>query len=139
MRSHLRALRLDFSWRSRRPALLTTMLAYQAWLMCDAIGRTLWRMFVSHRHLLEWMPADMLSSTRTDFGSFYRRMVRSVVLTLLLAALARRATPATLPDIAVPFLLLWLAAPLVAWRISRTPPAVAKSDLSARASSASCA
>ncbi len=33
--------------------------------------------------------------------------------------------------IAIPFLLLWTAAPLIAWRISRTPPAVAKSDLSA--------
>ncbi|HEU5135696.1 MAG TPA: glucoamylase family protein [Steroidobacteraceae bacterium] len=130
LRSHLRALRLDFSVAFTQTALLTTMLAYQAWLMCDAIGRALWRMFVSHRLLLEWTTADMLSSTRADFGSFYRRMLRSVVLTLLLAAGLAIYSGGPVPNLAMPFLLLWLIAPVVAWRISRTPPAVAKSDLS---------
>ena len=37
----------------------------------------------------------------------------------------------SLPAIAIPFLLLWVAAPAVAWRISQTPPAAAKSELSA--------
>ena len=88
-------------------------------------------MFVSHRHLLEWIPADLLSSSRSDLRSFYRRMARSVVLTLV----ARRRWPCfqrrqTARHSRLPFLLLWLAAPLIAWRISRTPPAVAKSDLS---------
>ncbi|HEU4779381.1 MAG TPA: glucoamylase family protein [Steroidobacteraceae bacterium] len=129
LRSHLRALRLDSGIALAQTALLTSMLAYQAWLMCDAIGRALWRMFVSHRHMLEWTPADMLSNARSDLPSFYRRMAHSVVLTVLLAA-GITLLNGTLPPIAVPFLLLWVTAPLVAWRISRTPPAVAKSDLS---------
>ena len=33
------------------------MLAYQTWLMFDAILRTLTRMFITHRHLLEWVTA----------------------------------------------------------------------------------
>ena len=33
------------------------LLAYQAWLMADAIVRTLFRLFVSHRHMLEWVTA----------------------------------------------------------------------------------
>ena len=111
-------------------ALLTSMLAYQAWLMFDAIGRALWRMFVSHRHMLEWTTADMLSSARSDLPSFYRRMARSVILTVLLAVGLAVSLGGTLPAIAVPFLLMWFTAPLVAWRVSRTPPAVAKSDLS---------
>ena len=64
LRSHLRALRLDFALALAQTALLTSMLAYQAWLMCDAIGRTLWRMFVSHRHLLEWITAPTCSVER---------------------------------------------------------------------------
>ena len=130
LRSHLRALRLDFSVAIVQTAMLTTMLAYQAWLMCDAIARALWRMFVSHRHLLEWTTADMLSSARSDLGSFYRRMAQSIALTVLLGASLAAFSGGAPPTIALPFLALWLAAPLVAWRISRTPPAAAKSDLS---------
>jgi cyclic beta-1,2-glucan synthetase len=82
LRSHLRALRNDLVMALAQIALLTTTLAYQAWLMCDAIGRTLWRIFVSRRHLLEWVPADLLGNMSNTFGGFYSRMFRSVLLTL---------------------------------------------------------
>jgi cyclic beta-1,2-glucan synthetase len=123
-------LRLDFGIALAQTGLLITMLAYQAWLMCDAIGRALWRMFVSHRHMLEWTTADMLSNARSDLPSFYRRMARSVVLTLLIAAGLAALSGGSPPALSLPFLVLWFMAPLVAWRVSRTPPAVAKSDLS---------
>ena len=129
LRSHLRALRLDFGVAIAQTGLLITMLAYQAWLMCDAIGRAMWRMYASHRHLLEWTTADMLSGRRSDLASFYRHMARSVALTLLIAA-GLVIQSGALPLVAMPFLALWFLAPLVAWRVSRTPPAVAKSDLS---------
>ncbi|MEO8018050.1 MAG: glucoamylase family protein [Pseudomonadota bacterium] len=129
LRSHLRALRLDLGVAIAQTGLLVSMLAYQAWLMSDAICRALWRMFVSHRHLLEWVPADLLSSARSDLGSFYRRMARGVVLTPLVAAFVF-FSDGRIPGIAWPFLFLWTIAPLIAWRVSRTPPAVAKSDLS---------
>ena len=38
-------------------ALMVTFLAHQAWLMGDAIVRTFVRMFVTRRHLLEWISA----------------------------------------------------------------------------------
>ena len=108
------------------------MLAYQAWLMCDAIGRTLWRVFVTRRHMLEWMPADLLGNMRNTFGGFYARMFRGVLLALGAGRADHRAGAAAgCPDIALPFLLLWLAAPAIAWRISQTPPAAAKSELTA--------
>ncbi len=132
-RSHLRALRLDIGIALAQTALLTTMLAYQAWLMLDAIIRTLWRLAVSHRNLLEWIPADLLSNARSDFLSFYQRMLRGVALacvSALIVILADGPYPSgSLPPLAVPFLLAWLAAPAVAWRISRTPVAAAKSEL----------
>jgi cyclic beta-1,2-glucan synthetase len=87
-------------------------------------------MFVSHRHMLEWTPADMLSSARSDLPSFYRRMAGSVVLTVLITVGLAAVSGGSLPVIAVPFVFLWFAAPLLAWRVSRTPPAVAKSALS---------
>ena len=131
LRSHFRALRVDIGLAIAQTALLTTMLAYQAWLMLDAIIRTIWRMAVSHRHLLEWIPADLLSSARSDFSSFYGRMLRGVALTAV-ATLLVVLLIGELPAIAVPFVLAWLAAPAVAWKISRVPVAAAKSDLDSK-------
>ncbi len=129
-RSHLRALALDLGLALAQTALLITTLAYHAWLMGDAIVRTLWRMVVSHRHLLEWIPADLLTVSRGDFGSFYVRMGRGVLLTLVIAVAAIVLNDGKLPTIALPFLLAWLAAPWVAWRISRVPPPAARVELS---------
>jgi cyclic beta-1,2-glucan synthetase len=132
-RSHLRALRVDVGLAIAQTALLVTMLSYQAWLMGDAIIRTLWRMTVSKRRLLEWIPADLLSNARSDFFSFYARMWRGVALAVacaLVMLLVDGPHPTgVLPPFAVPFLLAWLAAPAFAWHISRTPVAAAKSEL----------
>ena len=38
-------------------ALAVTMLAHQAWLMIDAVVRSLTRLYVTRRRLLEWVPA----------------------------------------------------------------------------------
>jgi cyclic beta-1,2-glucan synthetase len=121
LRSHLRALRIDFALAIVQTALLTTMLAYQAWLMGDAIVRTLWRMAVTRRRLLEWTPADLLGNMSADPGGFYARMFRSVVLALIAAAIVALANGGVPPAISFPFFALWVLAPLVAWAISRTP------------------
>ena len=48
-RSHLGALGTDFRLALIQSALLVTFLAHQAWLMGDAIGRTLVRLLVTRR------------------------------------------------------------------------------------------
>jgi cyclic beta-1,2-glucan synthetase len=131
LRSHLRALRVDFTLAMAQTALLLVMLAYQAWLMGDAIVRSLWRMTVSKRHLLEWVPADLLGSMRQTFASFYARMGRSVALGLAAFGIAALLTRGDLPPIAYAFCAAWVLAPAFAWRISRTPPHAAKSELDA--------
>ena len=55
--SHLCAFWADLSLASSQTALAATFLADQAWSMADDIGRTLHRLFVSHRYLLEWVTA----------------------------------------------------------------------------------
>ena len=75
--SHTRALGGDAGLAFTLSALTVTFLADQAWLMADAISRTLWRLGVSRRHLLEWTPAaqatigpclDLLGFTRRSDG-----------------------------------------------------------------------
>ena len=81
MRSHLRALSSDFRLALTQSVLLVTFLAHQAWLMGDAIGRTLVRLLVTRRHLLEWVPAAQVTiGPRLDLLAFYRRMAGAVVI-----------------------------------------------------------
>jgi len=120
-RSHLRALGSDLWLAAMQTALLVAFLAHQAWLMTDAIGRTLFRLVVSRRNLLEWVTAAQAQlSSRLGLLGFYRRMSASVII----AALAF-VVVSTLGQgawrIALPFALLWAAAPAIARRISVSP------------------
>ena len=56
-RSHLRAVLSRSLLALSQIGLTITGLAYQAWLMADAIVRTLVRMFVTRKNLLEWVTA----------------------------------------------------------------------------------
>ena len=56
-RSHWRAVGADLKLALLLIAFRITFLAHQAWLMTDAIGRTLQRVLVTHRHMLEWVTA----------------------------------------------------------------------------------
>jgi cyclic beta-1,2-glucan synthetase len=93
----------------------------QAWRMSDAIGRTLLRLFVTHRHLLEWATAAQLTdSPQLDRRGFYRRMAGGTLLGLAMSAITVALAPASWP-LALPFALLWLAAPPLALWSSRSP------------------
>ncbi len=79
--SHLRALGSDLTLAASLSALVVTFLAHQAWLMGDAIVRTLWRLLISRKHLLEWIPAALASSgAPLDISSSYRRMFGALIM-----------------------------------------------------------
>src|SRR5438128_1234383 len=95
------------------------MLTHQAWLMSDAIVRTLVRMYVTHRRLLEWVTAAQAKAgLRLDLRGFCQRMAGGVVLAGVVAAAVAWRRPESLP-VALPLLLLWISAPAVARWISR--------------------
>ena len=56
-RSHFRDVLSDLSLGASQIGLTITFIAYQAWLMTDAILRTLVRLFFTHRNLLQWVTA----------------------------------------------------------------------------------
>jgi len=127
-RSHLRAVGHDVSVALSQTLLAIAMLAHQAWLMVDAILHTLGRLYVTKRNLLEWVTA-----AQAGYGAdlrlrvFYWHLRWSVFLSagagLLLVALKPKAWM-----VAMPFVILWMLSPLLAWRIS-APPKVAKSQV----------
>jgi cyclic beta-1,2-glucan synthetase len=123
-RTHIRAVGADLKLAVSQIALHVTFLAHQAWLMGDAIARTLFRLFVSHRMLLEWVTAAQAKvGPRLDMGGFYRQMAGGVGLAVLAAVLLAWAKPGSWP-VAAPYLILWLLSPAIA-RWTSLPPAVA--------------
>jgi cyclic beta-1,2-glucan synthetase len=117
-RSHLRALGTSVVVAAAQIGLGVTFLAHQAWLMSDAIGRTLGRLYVSRRRLLQWMPAAQASAKLSlGVGEFYRSMRGAVLLAAAAAALVTVNRPGSW-IVAAPFVLLWGLSPLVARWIS---------------------
>jgi cyclic beta-1,2-glucan synthetase len=136
LRSHLRALRKDVALAACQFLLLLTFTAHQAWSMLDAIARTLFRLFLSRRNLLQWVTAAQSNlSPQLRLGSAYGRMSGG----LLLAAAAAGLVGALQPQawrVAAPLVLLWLASPAIAVWISISPRvagrlAVSETDASA--------
>jgi len=120
-RSHLRALAADVRLAMSLTALLLVFLAHQAWLMADAIGRTLYRMLASRRHLLDWVTAGQaMVSRRLDLLGFTRHMSGGVVLAMA-AALAAGWIGGEAWPVALPFVLAWIASPAVALWASLSP------------------
>ncbi|MES2128409.1 MAG: glucoamylase family protein [Pseudomonadota bacterium] len=100
-------------------ALLSVIfLPYEAAVSVDAIGRTLWRMLVSHRKLLEWRASSL---PRADDAGDWRTMRSAPLLALAIAAALAYAHPPALLA-AAPVLLLWFASPAVAWWVSLPLP-----------------
>ncbi|MGH7495178.1 MAG: GH36-type glycosyl hydrolase domain-containing protein [bacterium] len=121
-RSHWRAVRTELGLALSQIVFRVTLLAHQAWLMIDAIARTLFRLFVSRRRLLEWVTAAQAKfSDRLDLRGFYRRLVGGVALAAVATVLVVWAGNGP-RLIAAPFVILWLLAPTVAWWASRPPP-----------------
>ena len=130
LRSHIRALGIDVRLALTQSALLTTFLAHQAWLMGDAIGRTLVRVTVTRRHLLEWVPAAQATTgARLDLLGFYRRMAGAVVIGVAFLVFALAAGHETWPLAGV-FSLLWIASPAIARWSSSSPHAAGKLSMS---------
>ena len=105
--------------------LSAAFLAEQARLLVDAIGRTLVRLFVTRRNLLEWETA---AATEQRLGNGLVPCLRSMWFSPVLAVVLGLVLALVRPDAlaaAAPFLAAWLVAPLVAFWVSR-PPRVAR-------------
>jgi cyclic beta-1,2-glucan synthetase len=131
-RSHLRAVAGDFVLAGARWALRVAFLAYQAWLMTDAITRTLVRVHVTRRALLQWVTAAQAKTGLSlELRAFYRRMAGGLALGAFAAALVASAHSGGSPGAgtvwawAGPLLLLWALAPALARWLS-LPPAPAQ-------------
>jgi cyclic beta-1,2-glucan synthetase len=118
-RAVLRGAQLGLPATAGQVALTAVFLANQSLLALDAIARTLVRLFVSRRRMLEWETAAAAEARLgTGLKQFVRSMWQAVALAVGLGALVAWLNPAELPA-AAPWLLAWLLSPVVAWWVSR--------------------
>jgi cyclic beta-1,2-glucan synthetase len=88
--------------------------------MGDAIARTVTRLFVTRRHLLEWVTAAQATiGPRLDLLGFYRRMAGAVIIAVVAVIVASAWGHGTWP-LVLPFAALWIASPAIARWTSRS-------------------
>ena len=126
---------VDFNWRgylrskaagiktpASRPRTLHRLgwqlafLPYQAWVNIDAILRTVYRVFISRRNLLEWITAAEAEKLAEDD---YRKQFGPALLAAAAVALLLLFVSPSGLLVYLPLLALWLSAPAIARRISR--------------------
>ena len=99
--------------------LTLAFLPYDAYISLDAIGRTLLRLLVTHKRLLEWRTSSEAEQTaRTGLVGFYVTMWIAPALAFATVLILAFMQPVEL-SLALPILGLWLAAPWIAWWISQ--------------------
>jgi cyclic beta-1,2-glucan synthetase len=126
-RAYYRGVARDAITSAQQLALTIVFLPHQAALSADAIARTLWRLGLTRKHLLEWLTS---SQSERDVGvgasSTWRAMWPAVALAGLILALTALGTLAH-PDharnlfvgtVVLPLVALWCAAPAIAHSLS---------------------
>ncbi|PBB84697.1 MULTISPECIES: glucoamylase family protein [unclassified Mesorhizobium] len=119
-RGHFSALARDTVFGTALVALKVLLMAHFAWMMGDAIVRTLYRLFVSRHNLLEWRTASQAhKSGGSDIGAYYSMMYGAVIIGVVGLAVPVLAD-STGAFVAFFFAIFWIGSPAVACWISRS-------------------
>ena len=121
LRMHLAAEREGLVSSVNQSLLWAALLAHQSWIMVDAIVRTLWRLLITRKHLLEWVSADRLAGVKRTAAVVMRSMWAAPVLALVAFALVALVAPWRVL-LALPFVALWFVSPLLAYTTGRPAP-----------------
>ncbi len=111
-----------------RQILTLIWLPHEAYTSAQAIAVANWRLFITRRNLLDWNPSSGNASKKNrGIARTYLAMWAAPVLALIVFVFLAMFLPFRLL-VAGPLLVLWLAAPLIAWRVS-IPMAGRKADI----------
>jgi len=112
--SYLRVLGQGILHAVTLSALILVLLAHQACLMSDAVVRTLLRVFVTRRHLLQWVAAAQTAGQpQLGLEAYYGRMAAACFIGVVTMGLAIYGAPGVW-ILAAPFAIVWIASPAVA-------------------------
>lgn len=118
LRQHLALICEALSQQIIQLILMLSWLPYETVYTGDAIFRTLWRMRVSRRHLIQWNPSsDAERTSPNSLSDFYQEMWVCPTLGILVALFLLPYSTAFF--CALPFIIAWIVSPAIAWRISQ--------------------
>ncbi len=120
LRGHIAAFVREFVYASAQVALKVTFIAHNAWMMGDAIVRTLYRLLVSRKNLLEWRTASQVQKSQPDTLTYYYGLMAGSVVVATGAFLVAIAGQTTGANLALCYTILWALAPAIAWYVSRS-------------------
>ena len=99
--------------------LTIVFMAYQGYLMLDAVVRTLIRVYFTHKNMLEWMTAADTEKKFTGSLDDFRSKMRPSIVIGIVEVLATIFIPHAFKILGLSLGLLWIIAPWVAYSISR--------------------
>ncbi|HEY8225790.1 MAG TPA: glucoamylase family protein, partial [Pyrinomonadaceae bacterium] len=117
--SHFRTLWREIKTNTAQTALSVILLAHQAYLMTDAVVRTMYRKLISRRNLLEWVTAAQAEQEASeDLPQFLRLMWPAVLLAAIAAFLSILFRRGSQPEVWF-FVTAWASSPFVAYWFSQ--------------------
>ena len=120
LKNHFAALARDIAFASAQVAAKVVLMAHLAWSMADAITRTLYRLFISRRHMLEWRTASQAARTAGNgIIGHYRTMIGAVPITVA-GLVIPVLYDSTGTFVAFFFTVFWAGSPAFAWLFSRS-------------------
>ena len=133
LQHHLKEVTLDVSQQLAQAGFRVACLPHEAVFNLSAILRSIWRMWFSHRRLLEWQVSDDASKYDANtLSRSYTTMwagpaVASTIAVLLGGVMVEKTATGFLylPDNAfnfigvLPILILWFGSPAIAWWLSK--------------------
>lgn len=100
-------------------ALTFFFIAHQAFLMTDAIIRSVWRVAVSRKNMLEWVTAaDSDRRFRGELSDYWHKMKNASLVSLALCVTASMVRP-DIWYISLLIALIWLISPYIAYKIGK--------------------
>ena len=108
-------------------ALAIVFLPHQAIVSADAIGRTLWRLGLTRRHLLEWQTSSQSErEVATGAGAAWRAMWPAVALATIVLGIIALGTfgyptvaRSWLLAVVLPLVAAWCLSPTIAYALSK--------------------
>ncbi len=117
--THVRGMAKSSGRQLGQMLLTLAFLPYDALVSLDAVGRTLIRVLLSRKRLLEWQTSSESERTSSkDLAGSFATMWIAPIVALASGLLLFLLRPTQLPA-ALPILGIWLAAPWIAWWISK--------------------
>ncbi|MFN8471784.1 MAG: glucoamylase family protein [Anaerolineae bacterium] len=109
----------DLNAQLEQSAITLSFMLDEAALSLDAIGRTLWRLLVTHRNLLEWETAAEAERRLSSSAEYLRQRVALTLPVVAVLAVASRSRWWSAWPLALPVVCGWLASPIVAAWLDR--------------------